>query len=319
MLARMPTPIPTGYATRPARDGDLDGVVRMVDQADRALGVLPDPVREFLAWVWNIPSTDLARDTRIVLEGDDVIAFGQARWKPDEGGPLDLFVRVHPEHVGSGIGSWCLSWGEALSAERGTEGIGAEVVDVDRPAHDLLRSRGYRQVRSSFTMWKVLDSDEDTGAVPGDVTIRPFGSDADARVLYDVHEASFADHWGFRPSSFARFSEELFGHDWDPSLAFLAEAEGEAVGFVVAFAFEAEGYVGLLGVVTPWRGRGIGKALMRRAFAELANRGKREVLLSVDAQSTHGAVGLYESVGMSVRRRYDRFDRGTPDAGGPWT
>jgi len=114
--------------------------------------------------------------------------------------------------------------------------------------------------------------------------------------------------------SFKNFNEELHGEDWDPSLVFLAEAGEEPVGCVVPFLFETCGYVGILGVLKEWRGRGIGKALLRRSFAELAGRGMREARLSVDTQNVHGAVALYESVGMSVYRRYDIFDIGTSEA-----
>jgi ribosomal protein S18 acetylase RimI-like enzyme len=49
-------------------------------------------------------------------------------------------------------------------------------------------------------------------------------------------------------------------------------------------------------------------------LAELADRGKREARLGVDAENPHGAVGLYEGVGMSVCRRYDSFDLDTAEA-----
>ena len=34
----------------------------------------------------------------------------------------------------------------------------------------------------------------------------------------------------------------------------------------------------------------------------------------MDTKNVHGAVALYESVGMSVYRRYDVFDIGTSEA-----
>ncbi len=310
MLRRMNATTPDRYEVRPVVDRDLDDVVRMIDEADRALRVPPDPAREFLTWIWHLPTTNLGRDTRIVLDGEAVVAFGQATWKPKEGGPLDLIVRVHPDHQGAGLGAWFLSWAEDLARERGSQGVRTEVVDLDGPGHDLLQGRGYRQVRSSFTMWKRLTADEDRGTVPVGVTIRRY-RDADERVLFKVHEASFADHWGFRPTSFESFNEELHGEDWDPSLVFLSEIDRQPVGHVVAFMFENHGYVGILGVLKPWRGRGIGKALLRRSFAEFASRGISEVRLGVDAQNPHGAVALYEGVGMTARRRYDVFDLGT--------
>ena len=307
----MISPIPNRYEMRPVTTGDLDQVVRLMDQVDRALEVPRDPVRAFFEWVWGLSSTDLRRDTRVVTEGDAVAAFGQGIWRTGAG-PLILLVRVHPNHRGRAIGGSLVAWGEELATERGAEGVRADVVDRDAPGHDLLRSRGYRQVRSSFTMTKQFEPGEDPGAAPAGVTIRPY-EDADERALFDVNQASFADHWGFTPSTFEIFNEELHDEDWDPSLVFLADVGGEVVGHAVSFAFEEGAYVAMLGVTPPWRGRGIAKALLRRSLAELASRGKPDARLEVDAQNPYGAVALYEGVGMAVHRCYDIFDLGTTE------
>lgn len=42
--------LPGGCTARPASDADLDAVVRLLDDADQALGLDPDPIREFLTW-----------------------------------------------------------------------------------------------------------------------------------------------------------------------------------------------------------------------------------------------------------------------------
>jgi mycothiol synthase len=302
------------FEIRPAREEDLEEVAGLIQTVDRALGLPLEPIREDLVWTWHLPTTDLGRDTRVVRDGHTVVGYGEATWKhPDDGGPLFLFVWVHPEVKAAGIESWLMSWGEALADERGSDGIRTDSPDVDGQRHDLLRSRGYVHVRSSFTMSKGLELDEDAGTVPPGVEIRRY-EDADERALYEVSEASFAEHWGFRPTSLESFNEEIHGEDWDPSLVFLAEANGETVGHVIAFRFESCGYVGSLGVLKEWRGRGIAKALLRRTFAELAARGMREVRLGVDAENAQGAVALYEGVGMTVYRRYDTFDMGTPEA-----
>ena len=49
-----------------------------------------------------------------------------------------------------------------------------------------------------------------------------------------------------------------------------------------------------------WRGKGIGRALLLRTFAEFYSRGVHRVTLGVDAESPTGATRLYESVGMNV-------------------
>ena len=308
--------VPGGLETEPARERDLEDVIKVLEAADSALGLPPEPIREELTWTWHLPTTDLERDTRILRDGDAVIAYGEAIWKhPDEGGPLGLSVQVHPDYRGAGIGSWLLTWGERLASERGSDGVRTWAADRDASAQDLLRSRGYVHVRSAFTMRKDLEAEEDPGAPPAGVRIRRY-EDADERVLYEVDQASFAEHWGFRPMSLESFNEEQHGKDWDPSLVFLAQASGTTVGYVVSFLFEMCGYVGDLGVLKEWRRHGIGTALLRRAFAELAGRGSQEVRLGVDTQNVHGAVAVYEGVGMSVYRRYDTFDIGTSEAAG---
>ena len=304
----------SGFETGPAQETDLDDVVGLLEAADETLGLPAEPIREELTWTWHLPTTNLERDTRILRDAGAVIAYGGAILKhPDEGGPLDLSVRVHPDYRGRGIGSWLLAWGESLAGERRSEGVRAFAADADAQAQELLRSRGYAHVRSAYTMRKDLEDDENPGAPPAGVRIRRY-DDADERALYEVDQASFAEHWGFRRMSFESFNEALHGEYWDPSLVFLAEAGERNVGFVVSFLLQACGYVGGLGVLKEWRRRGIGTSLLRRSFAELAGRGMREVRLFVDAQNVDGAVALYEGVGMSVYRRYDTFDIGTREA-----
>jgi mycothiol synthase len=298
------------YEMRAATPQDLDAVVELVDTADEAMGVAPDATREFLSWLWRIAATDLTRDTRLVHRGGEIAAFAQGTWREEEGGPLSLFVRVHPDHRDAGLDRRLVAWAESLAEQRGTEGVRASVPHVDDTAKDALRDRGYREVRAFYMMGRTLAADEDPGTPPSDVTLRTF-EDGDERRLFDVHEASFADHWGFRPSVFETFIAELYGDDWDPSFVYIAEADGRAVGHLIGFRFEAQAFVGMLGVVPACRGRGIATAMLHRAFADASAKGFREVTLGVDAQNPHGAVALYEGVGMTVRRRDDTFDLGT--------
>ena len=70
-----------------------------------------------------------------------------------------------------------------------------------------------------------------------------------------------------------------------------------------------EGYVGVLGVLKPFRGRGLAQLLLRRAFVHYRDLGRRATLLSVDASNATGAVALYERVGMTpvlVMEAYER-------------
>ncbi len=304
---------PMGYQARSAIDLDLDAIARLTWTVDASFGLPPSPTREYLQSVWRLAATDLARDTRIIEKDEVVAGFAQAIWQKEQGGPLDLRVFVHPDRRGNGIATSLLSWGESLGRDRGSGGVRAEVPETDIAGHVLLRSRGYHQVRSAFTMSKTLRVEEGTQQECDGVTIRRY-ADVDERALFEVHEASFADHWGFRPSTFEAFNEELRADSWDPSLVFLAEANVGVVGHVVSFLDDNEGFVAMLGVIKPWRNRGIATALLHRTFAEIKTWDRTQVKLGVDAQNPHGAVSLYESVGMTVERQLDIFELGTTEA-----
>jgi mycothiol synthase len=297
----------------PAKEADLDEVVRFVEGTERELGFPDEPIREEMVWTWHLPTTDLERDTRLVRDGADLVAYAEGTWHPERGGPLVFYVAVHTEHRGRGLGTWLAGWAEDLAERRGSEGVRSIVADRDERAHELLRARGYRHVRSGYAMRKQLSTGEEPGPAPDGVAIRGY-EDADEITLYELHQAAFAEHWGFRPSSLESFNAELHAEDWDPSLVSLAEVGEKAVGYVVPLVFRASGYVAILGVLDGWRGRGIGTTLLHRSFADLAERGVPEVRLHVDTQNVHNAVELYERAGMTVHRRHDIFDLGTPEA-----
>jgi len=105
--------------------------VRLTHAIDASLGLPPSPSREALLWIWNLTSTDLQRDTRIIDKDGVVAGFGQAVWREEEGGPLDLFIFVDPDHRTNGIGTALLSWGERLARELSAEGLRAEVPEAD--------------------------------------------------------------------------------------------------------------------------------------------------------------------------------------------
>src|SRR5207237_10734996 len=79
---------------------------------------------------------------------------------------------------------------------------------------------------------------------------------------------------------------------WDNAeMAGVIRCDGRKVG---------GGFVGALGVRGPWRGRGIGTALLRHAFVEYHRRGMPRVSLGVDAENPSGATRVYERAGMRV-------------------
>ena len=99
---------------------------------------------------------------------------------------------------------------------------------------------------------------------------------------------------------------------FDPSLWFLAVDGEETAGFAICHRRSGDpetGSVRLLGVRRRWRRRGLGRALLLHAFAELRRHGFKRAGLGVDAESLTGAHKLYESAGMHVEARFDVYEK----------
>ena len=303
---------PAGYASRPAADRDLDAVVAIVHAAQLATMGTTEDVREELAWIWQVPHVDRTRDTVLVTAGDDVAGYGDAVWDPASPGPLSGSGVVHPSHRGRGIGTAILQWTQDASKARGTPGLRHGGVYVgDAPARSLFEENGFSHVRNSYTMARALPPGPPPDP-PAGIAIRTFETGRDERALYEVHEASFADHWDYVPQPYTSFVGLWYEpDDWRPELTYLAIAGEEVVGHTAALEFATGGYVAAIGVLRAWRGRGIALAMLHRAFADLSSRGHSEVTLGVDATNPTGAIALYEKAGMSVRHEFLTYDLGT--------
>ena len=306
--------LPAGYAARPATDGDLDAVVELIEAAQLEVMGATEDVREYLEWIWHVPSVDPARDTLLLHDGSDLAGYGEAFWDPETGGPMSVSGTVRPTHRGRGVGTALLQRNREVASARGVTGLRHPGIHVDDLAsRALLETNGFRHVRNFYTMALALPSDRPP-ARPDGIEIRPFETGRDEHTLYQVHESSFADHWGFVPETYETFAGEWFeASDWAPELTYLAWRDDEAVGHAAALEFASRGYVASLGVVPGSRGRGIAQALLHRTFFDLTARGKPEVTLGVDASSPTGAVALYEKVGMSVRYEFRTYDLGTDE------
>ena len=69
------------------------------------------------------------------------------------------------------------------------------------------------------------------------------------------------------------------------------------------------GWVGTLGVLKPWRKKGLGLALLRTSFAEFYKRGMKTIGLGVDASNKTGATRLYQGAGMRIASEFVTFEK----------
>jgi mycothiol synthase len=141
---------------------------------------------------------------------------------------------------------------------------------------------------------------------PEGISVRTFVPGQDDHAFHEAMEEGLADEWGHAPLSFADWHYHMVESrdGFDPALYFMV-MDGDQVAGGALCRWERPGKPGTghirnLTVCRPWRGRGVGLALLRHILGEFYRRGKRQVGLGVDAESPTGAQRLYRRGGMRV-------------------
>jgi len=156
--------------------------------------------------------------------------------------------------------------------------------------------RELRQLRRPLTPTDIAEP-----TFPPGVTVRTFVPGQDDEAWLAVNRAAFAHH----PEQGAMAQRDLDdrkAQPWfDPKGFFLAEREGELVGFhwTKVHAEEQLGEVYVLGIRPDAQGGGLGKALTAIGLRHLAAQGLPTAMLYVDADNK-AALSVYERMGFAT-------------------
>jgi len=299
------------YTLRHTREVDIEGAQAAVDAAQADLMGERRRGEIEVAAATRDPRMALADNTWVVeAPGGGIAAFAFLFWGSTAQGEADVYV--HPAHLERGAGGALLD-----AVERRAAALAATAPSVTAPRLHVwcddtrlarraaLAERGFHVVRESYLMR--LDLDErapDPWPLPAGIELRPFAPGRDEEAVFIATEEAYTDHFLFSPSTMDEWRLHTVEHPrFDPSLWLLAWAGSEVAGETMAFADEAELYVDSVSVRRPWRGRGLGLALLTRAFALAAERSLGKVRLGVDARNPTGALALYLKAGMRIERR----------------
>ena len=296
---------PEGYAVRTPVMGDFRAVADLVLASDLAGFGEPDYTEEELLADWQ--GSDLRKDVWLVVAADEELA-GYAAVEPRGQGIVYAEGYVLPSHTGRGVGNLLVRLTEKGARDHADgEPPGPRVVidntinGEDGAARRLLEAAGYEAARH-FRRMAIELQEPPTPEAPGGISIRPCAAEDDERLIFEALDEALRDHWEHLPATFERWQTRKKRLGFDPGLWLLAESSGEVAGAAVCEERSEAGRVSELGVRRPWRHRGIGSALLRRAFAEFYRRGRRKVALAVDSHSFTGATRLYERAGMHTER-----------------
>lgn len=159
-------------------------------------------------------------------------------------------------------------------------------------------------------MEKGLEEEPPRPVLPEGVVLRVLPGGRAAPGASEAVEEAFRDHWGHAPGALEAWARRRGTEDRAPGARLAATDGGEVAGTVFCAPRPEGGLVEWLGVRRPWRGRGLGSALLLGAFRHLRGRGARGASLVVDSESLTGATRLYERAGMRVARRYAVYRKG---------
>lgn len=308
--------LPRGYLSIPATDDVLPAAADHVRSVFSAESGRPFFSVEDYVNLWNAPFIDRDADIALVATGQEIVAQAIVMNR-EPYSDAACFGAVSPDHYDRGLGTALLVWAEDRTRERiddappGCRVVNQGYIDAHHQRSvRLLEDNGYAADRFFITMEVGLPKAPEPPVFPDGLEVRQFAPDQIEVAAAAVADA-FRDHYGFVERPLAVRVEEIrrtmHRPDFDQTLWWLVWDGGQVVANCWCIGNnegdESVGYVMSLGVRNPWRGRGIGRALLLLAFGEFYDRGRSRAALDADAHSLTGATRLYESVGMSEIHR----------------
>ena len=302
--------LPAGHRLRRPTADDAPAVADLKRAVELARHGESDVTPAQIVEEWALPRLVPDEDLWLVETRSGELVGYALVWMED---PPSVFVAeqtVHPDHRGRGLSELLLELSESRAARAAGHAAGGAPANLGVRTHEddverraLYERHGFRHARTFRRLEVDLAEPPAAPVWPPGIAVRRFRWRRDEAAVHAAGEEAFQDHW--RPESM----------DLDEWLAFRFERsdldldlwwvawDGETVaGSLLAFETPLGGYIDTLCVRRPWRGRGLGRALLREAFAELRRRGLPRAYLGVDSENPTGAMGLYESVGMHPKR-----------------
>ncbi len=304
-----------GIAIRPYVRGQDDGI--RVDLYNRAHAedddFVPSTVEEVRRWDQS-PQEPQRHRFMAELDGDPAgCAFAQV--DPDRADAKGTMSGPHvpPELRRRGVGTALARAAFADLLSRGMTQV--EVQELDRAdINGFLESLGFTPARAFSRMRRPL---QDLPRGIGESTeaeievVEPTRENLKVNLV--IENEAYKEHFNFRPLKLAEleFWTRMYAEDGTAFHMSFARVRGRPVGYLW-YGFDPkdnahlkrnQGWLMDIGVLKPWRNRGVAKALMLAAMRHLESEGMDEVRLYVDDTNVTGAHHLYERLGFVLAYR----------------
>lgn len=324
------------WVVRPYREGDLAATVALENLVLRADGLDFMLTEEEQQVIFSRPGFHPERRV-LIVEGPQVegveegmlLAYGTLPSVEDEETGQRIYtanINVHPAAREHGLVRFLTEKLVEMARQEeagleGSKGGHAELrIDAsEKQAYlkSLSQEIELKLARQFWIMECPLYKLDEPQAIEG-VTIRNYRVPEDHPAGLEAYNQSFCDHYDFHPSTPERWEYRFADPSMKPDLSWAAEIDsepGKLAGFCLCNVFEeenraldrCEGWIGLLGTVREWRGKGLGRSLLLHGLHSLRTSGLDTGVLGVDSSSPTGANRLYESVGFRTREIWFQF------------
>jgi ribosomal protein S18 acetylase RimI-like enzyme len=230
---------------------------------------------------------------------------------------------VHPEYRQRGIGRVLIEWQMSRARQQLSsvveEGMPRRIVAfTDERAPQTGRTfehAGLSLLRYFSVLERSLEEQIPDIRLDDEIRLQPYTPEL-SEAVHAARDEAFLDNWGSQPMTDEAW-EAFVGRDtFRSDLSFAAVATGAdgndvVVGFLLGTVNEADwknqgfssSYVSMVGVLEPWRGRRIAKALLSAHLQRARDAGYDRVALDVDSESETGALALYTGMGFNRTHR----------------
>lgn len=271
---------------------------------------------EDLLDLFGDPYRDFSRGSIGIFDGTAMVGYGtlMTRTAADPVHQMRYWGAVHPDYRGRGLGGRLLDWAESAAAvlhrDRHPDrplALSAFAVSTNREALALHEAHGYRPARWFHGMVRDLSEPLPDAADPAGVEVVGLTPDAwdHAQLL---RNDAFRDHWGSTEMTAESWAHFMATGAYRPEYSFIAYGDGQPLGFVIGHEYDGvtkatgvrDAYIALVGTRREARKRGVAFALLGRVLAAARAAGCGTASLGVDADSSTGALGLYQRAGFRV-------------------
>lgn len=200
--------IPKNFLVRHPRMEDVGAVYELLSTCDIAEYGLPDITEEELRSEWSSPTINIETDIWVVVSTDKRV-IGYAEVEQRDHARIFAFTRVHPDYRNQGIGNYLLRLAEARALQHIPEAPPEARVTLNHwtsgpneEAQQVLEQEGFTRIR---THWRMEIDMEQAPSAPEwaeGITGRAFVPGQDERMVFEMVDEAFQDHWGHMPGNF---------------------------------------------------------------------------------------------------------------------